>query len=401
MAISKIMERHPFIKQRLKRLRFALNRVQMARAYRNCPRERLAVFAAFSGKKYADNPRSVSEALHRLDPSVKIVWLFHEPEKKQALLPDYVISAGWKTREGNGYLARAAAWVFNDPAPASLYRGKDQLYIQCWHGDRGFKKILLDSENVKARNEDPIVEKDICSLMLAGSRRGAEKLRSAFAYSGEIQTLGCPRNDALVTGDPARARATREALGLEEQERILLFAPTLRRAAFLTRGCQSIGEIDLPALIARLEENTGESWRCLVRAHSGVGGLKDVPEDGKILDVTALEDMADLLLVADLLITDYSSSAGDFILTGRPVILYQGDRADYEREDRSFYFDPDDTPYAIAKDQASLLAFLDDLPGAAARNEGVRAFYGVNETGRAAEAAAQRILDFMHDREIS
>ncbi|MBQ2770714.1 MAG: CDP-glycerol glycerophosphotransferase family protein, partial [Clostridia bacterium] len=376
--------------------RFALDRGRMARGHRAVSRERMAVFAAFSGKKYADNPRSVSEALHQLDPSVQIVWLFHDPQGKQDLLPDYVIPAGWKTREGNAYLNRASAWVFNDPAPAYLYRGKDQLYIQCWHGDRGFKKILLDSENVKAKNEDPIVENKICSLMLAGSEKGAQKLASAFRYSGEIQTLGCPRNDALVTGNPARAKATREALGLDENERILLFAPTLRRAAFLTRGKQSIGGIDLPGVLKQLEETTGESWRCLVRAHSGVGGLKDVPEDGNITDVTWAEDMADLLLIADLLITDYSSSAGDFVLTGRPVILYQGDRAAYEQDDRSFYIDPDETPYAIAKTGDELMQLLADLPAVAKRDQAVMDFYGVNETGRASEAAARRILDWIN-----
>ena len=79
--------------------------------------------------------------------------------------------------------------------------------------------------------------------------------------------------------------------------------------------------------------------------------------------------MADLLLIADMLITDYSSCAGDYALLKRPMVLYQADRQEYLERDRTFYFDidesPDDFLGAISnltpKQKQLLMAFLKSL----------------------------------------
>lgn len=386
-----------YLIQRLKRVRFCCKRLGMRLDHAGSKRADAVVFAAFSGKKYADNPRFISEALHEIVPGIQIYWLFHAPEQKKALLPDYVKTGVWKSRAADALLARAKVWVFNDPAPAQLYRGADQLYIETWHGDRGFKKILFDSENVNPASEDPLIEKDIASLMLAGSDRGEKKLRSAFRYGGEILKCGCPRNDLLVRGDEGECARIRESLGVSPDEGLLLYAPTLRRDAFSRHGAQDVSGVDLIACLERLCAVTNKTWRCLVRAHSGVGGLAGVQKDERILDVTAYEDMADLLLVADVLLTDYSSSAGDFALTGRPVVLYQPDRAEYVKNDRSFYFDPDETPFWIAKTQAELLERLGNLSGAKENDQEILAFYGACESGGASKAAAERILRFIRE----
>ncbi len=99
-----------------------------------------------------------------------------------------------------------------------------------------------------------------------------------------------------------------------------------------------------------MNEITGKEWVMLVRAHAASSGLKGFQDNPSVYDVTGYEDMADLLLISDILITDYSTSiGGDYALMKRPCFLFQDDYEDYVKYDRTFYFDIHSSPYLIAK----------------------------------------------------
>jgi CDP-glycerol glycerophosphotransferase len=55
--------------------------------------------------------------------------------------------------------------------------------------------------------------------------------------------------------------------------------------------------------------------------------------------VTGYPDVSELFLVADALITDYSSVMFDFTVTGKPVFFFTPDLAHYAQKLRGFYFD--------------------------------------------------------------
>ena len=55
--------------------------------------------------------------------------------------------------------------------------------------------------------------------------------------------------------------------------------------------------------------------------------------------MTSYPDTADLMLIADLLVTDYSSVMFDFAATGKPMVFYVPDLAHYSERLRGFYFD--------------------------------------------------------------
>ena len=347
---------------------------------------RKVVFISYGGKSYSDNPRAISEKLHELQPEFEIVWLFKNPEEKEKIVPGYVRCVEFGSHAALKELATAKFWVDNATKPHTIYKSGKQVYIQTWHGDRGFKKVLYDSPFIT--KNDVIIENEICDLYIAGSAAGARKAKTAFRYSGEIMKAGCPRNDVLVENDPAKARAVKAQLKLGDKAKILLYAPTLRREASKGHTLQSLGEIDLIETLQALEKKTGEPWVCLVRAHSAVKGLSGIPGGSSaVIDVTAYEDMSDLLLVSDFLITDYSSSAGDFALLNRPIILFQADRDDYIKKDRSFYFDLDESPFMIVKAQEELVKLIAGLDWAAVPQncKEILDFYGAVETGRASE----------------
>ena len=107
------------------------------------------------------------------------------------------------------------------------------------------------------------------------------------------------------------------------------------------------------------------------------------------------EALAELLRVADALITDYSSCAGDYALLRRPIFLYQDDLADYMNNDRALYFDMADSPYWVSSTPEEMDALIDAYTPEAAREncDAILAFYGECESGRAAEQIAEYIID--------
>ena len=351
----------------------------------------LAVFSAFGMRQYSDNPRCISEALHAARPETNIVWIFENvaEAKKRFDIPDYVRCVQVGSREQDEVNGRAAVLVDNWRKPEYMRLGKKQLYIYAPHYDRFFKRGVLDNPNYPYRR---IMEQRHCGLFVVGSDFSERTHRRAFGYQGPYLKEGTPRDDVLVNGDPARAAAVRCALGVDEETGILIYAPTFRDVSLdkQRKDRNQQVELDLEHVLDVISETTGRPWVCLARAHYFVNRL-DTAASPRIIDATAYPEMADLLLVADALISDYSSCAGDFALRHKPIWLYQADIDDYTGNNRPLYFNMEDTPWWSARTPQA----LDDLirattPDAAAQNcDDVLAFYQTHETGRATEAVVE------------
>ncbi len=361
----------------------------MMRVFSLVPMRDAAVFMSFSGKAYSDNPKAVSEALHAIRPEMEIVWLMQDPEKKAGVTPDYVRRVRIHSSEALRAMATAKAWVFNAPVHEYAIKRRGTVYVQTWHGDRGFKKMLYDAPDHPQDRE--LYEKDICDAMCAGSTFCEGTYRTGFRYQGVLLRFGSPRNDALMRTDPAKVASVKAALGISAGSRVLLYAPTMRNSSRRAGVAQPIQPIDIPRTLDLL----GPEWVCAVRAHSTQIGLSGLPDDARIVDASGYEDMADLLVMADLLITDYSSSAGDFALTGRPIVLFQEDRAAFEQAERTFYFEIEQSPYVVVTSQAELEGHLMRVTAEKAEenDRAVLAFYGAYETGRASAEVAAWIVE--------
>ncbi|MEC1760389.1 CDP-glycerol glycerophosphotransferase family protein [Schinkia azotoformans] len=355
-------------------------------------KENKIIFISFNGRSYSDNPRVISEKLHELHPEFEIVWLFNDPEKKKDIIPDYIRCVKNGSLRALKELATSKFWIDNFCKPLYIYKSEKQIYVQTWHGDRGFKKILHDSSFAPPGYK--IVETKICDLAVSGSEYGNMQYTSAFKYDGEILQVGYPRNDILVQNNRNLANSIKSKLDINIETNILLYAPTLRREASQKKVNQDIGEIDLIEALSILEEKTKEKWICITRAHSAVSGLSGIPMSEKIIDVSLYEDMSDLLLVSNMLITDYSSSAGDFALLNRPIILFQNDRNEYLEKDRTFYFDIEDSPFLVAMNQQDLIKIIKQINLNDIENncKSILNFYGTNETGKSSEAVINYLV---------
>lgn len=363
------------------------------------PVERKVLFESFRGKTYSDNPRAISEALHLIAPDIKIIWALNGKDE-YGIVPNYITIVARDSAGYNRELTTAAAFVTNETLESYFVKksGK-QLFIQTWHGDRAFKKVLYDVWVNKKRPE-PILDETLTDYCVAGSLYGERQYRSAFNYKGEVLLVGTPRDDCLYKVDSKRIREVKKILGLSEYKRILLYAPTLRKANQSTKTDQPIQRIDLKRTLRVCEASYGGEWLCLLRSHPIITRLTGIEADeSKIIDVSGYPDMTDLMLISDCLITDYSSCAGDFALLKRPLFLFQDDIKQYREKDRDFYFNMDESPYLIAHSQDELDEIINEttIEDASLNCDDVLAFYGTKETGQAAETIAKIITDFCQE----
>ena len=363
--------------------------IRGTRLVRGIDRDKI-VFSSLMARSYSDNLRPISECLHEMRPQAKIVWMFRDPESKKGVVPDYVTCRDPISLAGLREYATARVWADNFTLGHYLKRRMgSQFYFNTWHGDRAFKKIAYD-----AFPDQRIRIEETCDLMLAGSEFGEKLMHGAFHYKGEVLTAGCPRNDCLVNYDAERARRVREKLNIAPETRLLIYCPTFRDAL---KWKAFENTLDLEQALDDLERTTGEKWECLFRAHHlALGGLA-IREDGRLRNVTSYEDMADLLMISDALITDYSSSAMDFCLLEKPVYLYLDDIEDYTANSRQLYRPMEELPFWEARNQRELTALIEKTtPESARRNcREIMDYYGFRESGEAARKVCERIVRWM------
>jgi CDP-glycerol glycerophosphotransferase len=186
----------------------------------------------------------------------------------------------------------------------------------------------------------------------------------------------------LTHGD---GTATREALGIRREERVVLYAPTWR-----DDRDQIVDFVDPVALAAATDAVV------LVRGHSRTLLPGRDAQGPRVIDVTGFPDTSLLLLAADALVTDYSSVMFDFSVTGKPMYFLVPDMEHYRGELRGFYFDlAAHAPGPMVRTQDELVAALvaDDADAYADRYAQWREKFNARDDGHAAERVVTRILD--------
>jgi CDP-glycerol glycerophosphotransferase len=185
----------------------------------------------------------------------------------------------------------------------------------------------------------------------------------------------------------------KEALGLEPGKRVVLYAPTMRDDHRYSGNRYSLEmRLDLPAARRAL----GDDHVLLVRRHAKVVDTVPGVDGSFAIDVSAWPDVNELLLAVDVLITDYSSLTFDFAVTGRPMLFFTYDLADYRDRLRGFYFDPDRLPGPHVATSEELVAAIRDVDRLhaehAAKYSAFRADFTPWDDGHAAERLVERVF---------
>lgn len=302
---------------------------------------------------YMCNPKYICEELRRQELPVDIVWATVTKKKQSGQFPPDVRLVVRGTYDFFREVATAGVWVDNalcfpwNPMP----KKRDQLYLQTWHGSLGLKRIGKD--DVKERRWVLAArlagkQTDIC---ISNSTFETEVYRTTHWPNTPILELGHARNDILFSDDGKKAEITarvRAFFGIGPDKKIALYAPTFRK----TPGSNAYS-LDYTRFLNTLEEAFGGEWVLLNRFHFKTKALSGGTPDERIYAATRYPDMQELLVAADLGVTDYSSWICDFVLTGKPGFLYAPDLGSYNQE-RGFYYPLSETPFPVAESNDEL-----------------------------------------------
>lgn len=306
-----------------------------------------AVFMSFFGKSYSDNPRAIYEQMVSDNIDMKYIWLMEDDSIK---IPGAIVVKPLSLR-GLFHQATAKLWIDNCRKSAWIVKRKRQYYIQTWHAGIAMKKVEKDVENVLSSNYVTNAKHDskIADLFISGSKWNTENYKNAFWYSGEILESGLPRSDILYSNDIENYIRTRKKYNLSNNTKIILYAPTFR-----ADGNTKCYNIDFQILINAVENRFGGNWKVLVKFHPNVLQKKKcIQYSDNVIDASIQSDLNELLLISDILITDYSSCMYDALNLGKCVFIYANDISDY-MDDRGMYFTFDKLPFPLAQNNNDL-----------------------------------------------
>ncbi|WP_326701610.1 CDP-glycerol glycerophosphotransferase family protein [Streptomyces sp. NBC_01754] len=317
--------------------RQALMREQFTAEQRTLPLREAVLYNSFGGKQFSDSPRAVYEELVRRGAEVEHIAMVHD---QQVVLPPGVRGVEWGSAEWYEALARSRYIVTNGGIREWFVRREGQVVVQTWHGTP-LKRIGADllgtpQANLAYIGSLPQRSRQY-SLFVTPNAFTTPIMTHAFRLRCEVLEAGYPRNDVFHAPDRAeRAAAIREKLGIPGDKKVVLYAPTWRDdQRYGGRRFKLDNRIDVDAARKRL----GEDHVLLYRKHHKV--LDSIPGAGQgfVRDVTYYPDIADLYLIADVLVTDYSSVLFDFAHSGRPMLFFTYDLEHYRDTLRGFYFD--------------------------------------------------------------
>ncbi|GAA1160517.1 CDP-glycerol glycerophosphotransferase family protein [Kitasatospora gansuensis] len=366
-------------------------------AARRRPLRPAVLYDVFGGRGYADSPRAVHAELARRELPLEHLWVVDDA---QAVVPAGVRPIRSHSPDWYEALATSRYLVGNTHLPAFLDRRPGQVVLQTWHGSL-LKRIAHDVANPLLARAGYLAALDRevpqWSLLLSPSAFATPILRRAFRYPGEILESGYPRNDLLARR--ADASAIRRRLGIPDGKRIVLYAPTWREDQQRANGDGYRLDLRLDLTAARAA--LGADHVLLVRPHAHVAEPLPGDGDGFVLDVGDYPDVQELLLAADVLVTDYSSIMFDFAITGRPILFFTYDLEYYRDALRGFYFDFErEAPGPLLADSAELIGALRSLTTGSTltdrHTDAYRRFRATHchlDDGRAAARVVDRLLE--------
>lgn len=293
-------------------------------------RSNWVLFESHMGKQYSDSPKYIYEQLLQSGNKFKFIWSLQEPE--QVDIPGPAIKVKRNSLKHLYYLNRAKYWVDNQGIAHLAKKKADQVYVQTWHGTP-LKKMGYDQKKLPAKNELTRLklQTEAWDYLVSPNRYTSEILRRGFRYGGEILETGYPRNDLLIRQPEDVRQRVQQHFGLSDDKQVILFAPTFRD--WDPNSFQKVLD-DVQNMSKEIPENAVVLLRLHYLLSEKISQL-ELPEN--IMNASTYQDIQELYLLADVLITDYSSVMFDYALLKRPIILYCYDLEEYITR-RGMYF---------------------------------------------------------------
>ena len=324
-------------------------------------------FESFGGASASCSPKAIYNYLieNKDYKDYKFIWAFKNPKKDHLIKKNKNLTiVKSKSKDYYKYLSKSKYWIVNSLLDLSVIKKKNQIYVQCWHGTP-LKKLRCDitvtgsvlntKEEVIKRNNLDVAKID---YFISPSKYSTEKFTSAFNLKNLnkeniIIEKGYPRNDKLINYTQNDINDIKEKLHIKTNTKIILYAPTFRDDEHKS-GLGYTYKLNID--FDKLKKELGKDYVILFRAHYFIANSFDFNKyKDFVYNVSDYDDINDLYIISDLLITDYSSVFFDYAILKRPILFYMYDYKNYKTKLRDFYLDLKELPGPIIEKQEDLI----------------------------------------------
>lgn len=297
------------------------------------PDSKLILFNSFAGRRYDDSPKEIFECIksdNRFE-DYKLVWAFHNPQLFRVEGAQVIKTDGFK------YFTtalKARVWITNSSVERGLnFKGKNTFYLNTWHGTP-LKKMGSDIADNNTSFDTKSDNK--FDAMNAQSRFEADIFSRVFQIPRDrFLEVGLPRNDRLCNYTQEEMWEIREKLDIPLNKKVILYCPTFREyEKDENNGCV----LAPPMNLKYWEETLGDNYVLLFRAHYEVAKVMDIEENNFVHNKTDYPSLNELMIVTDILISDYSSVFFDFSVMDKVMLHFTYDFDKYCSL-RGMYFD--------------------------------------------------------------
>lgn len=303
------------------------------------------VYESFLGRNYSDSPKALFQYLLKHQPNKwKHIWILNDKHivdeeidfnhKNVKIIKRF----SWKYFY---YVTISKFFVLNMRQPKWLKKKDEQILLSTWHGTP-LKRLVFDMENVASANPkyklDFYQQSRNWDYLIAANKYSENIFESAFMYpKDKILTYGYPRNDILTNHTEDRLEKIKTKLKIPSSKKVILYAPTWRDDEYHKVGQYKFNlTLDLNLLKQELEEE----YIIVLRMHYFISDNIDLSDfEGFAYDYSKYNDINDLFIISDMLITDYSSVFFDFANLKRPILFFTYDMEKYKGMLRGFYID--------------------------------------------------------------
>lgn len=306
----------------------------------------------FYGKGYGDSPRYIADELLK-ENKYDIVWVVEKNGKYE--FPENIRTVKINTLKYIYELVTSKVWIFNCRKNIIIKKRKKQIYIQTWHGGLALKKVEKDAEKqlddayIKQAQDDS----KCIDYLISNGKFCTEMYKRAFWYNGKIVECGTPRNDILLKDNKNIRKCVFDYFSINENEKLVLYVPTFRDSYK-----NNPYDIDYNKFINILNRKYNYNYKFMTRLHPGVKNPEVLFDfSGNVINGSQYKDIQELILAADIVITDYSSTMFEAMIANKVVILYANDIDEYMKE-RGFYFDFKELPFSLATNNDEVVDIL-------------------------------------------